>query len=62
VKLPAAIAAQRVKYIARQTFRVHSHEDAFITFIHVAKNERDVFMSIDIVPVSNNAPDAELGR
>jgi hypothetical protein len=47
--------------ITCQAFRVHPHEDAVVAVFHIAKHERDVLMTVDVIPVANHSPHSELG-
>ena len=62
VQLPAAVASQRMEHVASEALRVHSDENAVVAFAHVAENERDVLVIVDVVAISDHPPYAELGR
>src|SRR6476620_6697504 len=51
-----------MKDISGETLRVHPHQDALIPFGHIAEYERNVLVRIDIVAISDYAPDSEFSR
>src|SRR5258708_2723730 len=61
LELPSAVAAHRVKHVARETLRVHAHERA-LAVADVAIHQRDVLVRVDVVAIADDAPRAILRR
>src|SRR5688572_13224540 len=61
VELPAAIAAHRVEDVTREALRVHAHEDP-LPSRHIALDERDVLVAVDVVPEADDRPLSMLRR
>src|SRR5258708_29677401 len=51
-----------MKYVAGETFRVHSNEHALVRVAHVAKNESDVLVVVDVIVITDDAPNPVVGR
>ena len=59
VQLPAAVAPCRMKDVAGEALRMHPREHVVMT-MHIAEDQRNVFVVIDIVAVADDAELAEL--